>query len=71
MIAPGVVGAAHTVGNAAGGRPFMIGQVDPARGYVHVFDDTSLEIVMSTLDTVSDFVEYLTKKEGRVSQLCW
>jgi hypothetical protein len=41
----------------------MIGQVDPARGYVHVFDDTTLDIVMNTLDTVSDFVEYLTKKE--------
>jgi hypothetical protein len=41
----------------------MIGQLDPGRGYVHVFDDTSLDVVMSTLDTVSDFVEYLTKKE--------
>jgi hypothetical protein len=30
---------------------------------VHVFDDTTLDIVMGTLDTVSDSVEYLTKKE--------
>lgn len=63
MIAPDVVGAAHTADAAGGGRPLMIGQVDPARGYVHVFDDTTLDIVMSTLDTVSDFVEYLSKKE--------
>jgi hypothetical protein len=63
MIVPDVVGAAHTVGGGGEVKPFMIGQVDPARGYVHVFDDTSLEIVMGMLDTVSDFVEYLTKKE--------
>jgi hypothetical protein len=44
-------------------RPFTIGQVDPAKGFVHVFDDTSLEIVMGTLDTITDFVQYLTKKE--------
>src|SRR5437763_7358393 len=42
---------------------FTIGQVDPAKGYVHVFDDTTLEIVMRTLDTITDFVQYLTKKE--------
>jgi hypothetical protein len=63
MITPDVAGAADTASVAKDGRPFMIGQVDPARGYVHVFDDTTLEIVMGTLDTVSDFVEYLTKKE--------
>ena len=63
MIAPDIVGPAHTTGGGGDVKPFMIGQVDSARGYVHVFDDTSLDIVMSTLDTVSDFVEYLTKKE--------
>jgi hypothetical protein len=30
---------------------------------VHVFDDTTLDIVMQTLDTITDFVAYLTKKE--------
>jgi SEC-C motif len=57
MIASDVVGDAHL------DMPFMIGQVDPVRGYVHVFDDTALEIVMSTLDTITDFTGYLTKKE--------
>jgi hypothetical protein len=55
-----IIGPAHI---AKDSKPFTIGQVDPAKGYVHVFDDTSLEIVMSTLDTVTDFVSYLTKKE--------
>ena len=43
--------------------PFTIGNLDPQKGYVHVFDDTTLNIVMSTLDTITDFTAYLTKKE--------
>jgi len=43
--------------------PFTIGRLDETKGYVHVFDDTTLDIVMSTLDTITDFTEYLTKKE--------
>jgi hypothetical protein len=53
-----LIGEAHL-----SATPFTIGQVDPAQGYVHVFDDTTLDIVMSTLDTITDFTEYLTKKE--------
>lgn len=45
------------------GIPFMIGDLDPSRTFVHILDDTSLEIVVDTLDTISDFVSYLTKKE--------
>jgi hypothetical protein len=51
------------VGDAHFDMPFMVGQVDPNKGYVHIFDDTALEIVMSTLDTITDFTAYLTKKE--------
>lgn len=40
-----------------------LGQVDPSKGYIHIFDDESLDIVLSSRDTVSDFVHYLTKKE--------
>ncbi|MGB8522326.1 MAG: SEC-C domain-containing protein [Candidatus Acidiferrales bacterium] len=43
--------------------PFAIGQLNPDKGYVHVFDDTTLNIVMSTLDTITDFTAYLAKKE--------
>jgi hypothetical protein len=42
--------------------PFVIGDLDPSRTFVHVFDDTSLDDVMTTLDTVSDFLHYLGKK---------
>lgn len=43
---------------------FTIGQIDPAKGYVHVFDDATLDIVMNTLDTTPDFIAYLLKKES-------
>jgi hypothetical protein len=45
-------------------QPFTIGHINPTKGYVHVFDDTTLDVVMTTLDTVSDFVAYLSKKEA-------
>jgi hypothetical protein len=51
------------VGDAHLNRPFTIGQINPDKGYVHVFDDTTLDIVMNTLDTITDFIAYLTKKE--------
>jgi hypothetical protein len=35
--------------------PFTIGDVDPSGPFVHVFDDATLDIVLSELDTVTDF----------------
>jgi hypothetical protein len=62
MINPSIIGDMHIRTSNSRCLPFTIGQVDSARGYVHVFDDVSLEIVMQTLDTISDFSTYLTKK---------
>ncbi len=47
--------AAHTL-------PFTIGDLDPQRSFVHVLDDASLDIILRTLDTISDFTAYLQKK---------
>ncbi len=63
MIAPDIIGDKHYLSREDGGMPFAIGQIAPAKGFVHVLDDTSLMIVMSALDTISDFVSYLSKKE--------
>ena len=50
----------------AGGKvPIMSG--DDGRGFVHVFDEVSLPIVLGELDTITDFVEYLRAKESLVS----
>lgn len=43
--------------------PFSIGDVDPSQGFVHVFDDMGLDVVMRELDTTQDFIEYLTNRE--------
>ncbi len=43
--------------------PFAVGRVDPADEFIHLLDDTTLDILLSTRDTITDFVEYLTAKE--------
>lgn len=63
MLDSTVVGDRHLVPISEGGRPFTIGQIDPSKGYVHVLDDTTLSIILTTLDTATDFTDYLTKKE--------
>ncbi len=55
----------HRVAVALGGQgktPILFG--DFGRGFVHVFDETSLTVIMSELDTISDFVSYLVDKEA-------
>lgn len=44
-------------------HPFMIGDLDPNKTFIHVLDDFFLETLMSTRDTISEFVKYLEKKE--------
>ena len=62
MIAPTVVGDAHyDVAPPIG--LFTVGQINPQKGFIHVFDDTTLNVVLTMLDTISDFTNYLTKKE--------
>jgi hypothetical protein len=46
-------------------QPFVVDEVD-ARGLVHVFDDATLDVALSYLDTIADFVEYLDWKERLV-----
>jgi SEC-C motif-containing protein len=60
MIDSNLIGDMHCDLNNS---PFTVGNIDPNKGYVHVLDDTSLDIVLNTLDTITDFVAYLTKKD--------
>ena len=43
--------------------PFVIGDLDKNRTYIHVLTEATLDILLQTLDTISDFVWYLDKKE--------
>ncbi|HEX7028613.1 MAG TPA: hypothetical protein VF268_15330 [Gammaproteobacteria bacterium] len=44
--------------------PFTVGWVDSKRKFVHVFDEFSLDAVFGEIDTISDFVAYLEKRES-------
>lgn len=48
-------------------RPFTIGRTDSKRGFVHVFDEAALEIVMAEFDTAADFITYLRRREALLS----
>lgn len=45
-------------------EPFTIGDIDPSKTFIHVLDDTALNILMRTRDTIDDFASYLQKKEA-------
>jgi len=55
----------HRVAIALGDQgkaPISFG--DSGKGFVHVFDKVSLNIIMGELDTIEDFIEYLSAKES-------
>ncbi len=64
MLIPEIKGDDHWKPNQV--IPFCIGDVDPSGPFVHVLDDATLDIVMGELDTISDFTDYLQKKEAFV-----
>ncbi|MER8402537.1 hypothetical protein [Mesorhizobium sp. M1348] len=45
-----------------GAKSFTVGRIAEAKGWVHVFDDESLKVVLRELSTVADFVNYLNAK---------
>ncbi|HLK90195.1 MAG TPA: hypothetical protein VKZ18_09895 [Polyangia bacterium] len=62
-VVPSIVGDAHVNPELSGYQPFSVGDLDPAQPFVHVFDDIALETLLTELDTITDFVQYLTRKE--------
>ncbi len=58
----------HRIAVAFGGQdkvPLVYG--DFGKGFVHVFDETSFDILLSELNTVVDFVGYLITKESMLA----
>lgn len=45
------------------GEKFSLKMGDFGKGYVHVFDERSLPIILQELDTITDFVDFLKAKE--------
>lgn len=53
-------------GKGAAENPFHAPDFDRSKTFVHVFDETTLDIVLGELDTTPDFLHYLTEKEKAV-----
>lgn len=49
-------------------EPFIVGNVFPEKGFVHVFDEFSLNAVLRELDTANDLITYLQDREEFLSQ---
>jgi hypothetical protein len=45
-------------------KPFAVGHISGTNGWVHVFDETTLPVVLKELSTIADFLDYLRKKEA-------
>lgn len=43
--------------------PFTIGDINPTGEFFHVFNEENIAIVLSELNTITDFIQYLTRKE--------
>lgn len=43
-------------------EPFTVGTLSHARGWVHVFDEDSIKVVLTELSTTSDLIHYLNSK---------
>ena len=59
-------GDQHLRPESQGGHPFAIGNIDPTRGFVHVFDEVSLGIVLSTLSTPEGAISCLWPSAWRL-----
>ena len=70
MFRSDIQGDSHWQEEGSANLPFCIGDIDPTGSFVHVFNEITLDIVMQELDTVTDFVTYLDKKEKIIRSGC-
>jgi hypothetical protein len=63
LVIPELKGQEHLGENA---MSFAVGDVNPDGPFIHVLDGASLDIALQELDTVTDFTQYLSKKEALI-----
>lgn len=61
-ITPDVQGDGHTNDDPLQ-LPFGLGDVRPGKSFVHVFNESALDLLGRELDTMTDFTDYLTRRE--------
>lgn len=47
-------------------KPFVVGDLNPGKTFVHVFDEEALDLVVNELDTVADFLHYLQARASAI-----
>ena len=67
IIEPEIVGRHHFDPKVGAIAPFRVGRLDEKKGFVHVIDDLSLDVLLRTLDTTPDFIRYLQCKEDFIN----
>ena len=73
IVSPRIRAEQHWLGAPETIEPFCVGDVDPTGSFVHVVNESCLEVIMQELDTIRDFTDYLEKKasfvrSGRLSR---
>ncbi|WP_437226060.1 YecA family protein [Planctomicrobium sp. SH661] len=63
---PDLRGTDHVAVASENFRRFHIGGICPEKGFVHVLDDVTLDIILGELDTITDFTRYLRWKEDYI-----
>lgn len=58
-IQPDMVADDHLDPSRPNFKPFSIGRLSSSKGFVHVLDDFSLDVLIQTLDTAADLIRYL------------
>lgn len=49
--------------------PFFINDINPSKTFIHILDETSIDLLLNELATPSDFISYLQSKENAVRKL--
>lgn len=62
-LVPDIIGQQHCDVRNCDVQPFCVGTIDAQAGYLHVFDEFTLPLVLQEADTIADFVAYLEFKE--------
>ncbi|AVS97535.1 hypothetical protein C8236_00975 [Paracidovorax avenae] len=47
-------------------NPFCVGDIDPLKTFVHIFDEGSLDLLLTELDAGPDFIHYLVERERAI-----
>lgn len=54
-----------------GTEPFCVGDINPQGEFIHVLDDFTLGVALRELDMITDFVEYLDKKQEAIRSMAF